>query len=143
MEKSKKGYFLSFPNRSSFSLLSPPLSTPGTRAISKYALITSLQSMQMNGFSIQEKGYFSCFRTMFLRHDLGNFIPREREGGEGGGGVGLGIQGKTKFYTGRLCPEVMQTPHPFISYFCLKRYLFRVPSSQSLLTNGTPFTYLV
>ena len=61
---------------------------------------------------------------MFVRHDLGNVIPREREreregeggrGGErerkrggvrGGGGVGLGIQGRTKFYTGRLWPEV-------------------------------------
>ena len=60
---------------------------------------------------------------MFVRHDLGNFIPREREregergggrergrerekAGRGGGGVGLGIQGRTKFYTGRLWPEV-------------------------------------
>ena len=52
---------------------------------------------------------------MFVRHDLGNFIPRERErereresgeGWGGGGGVGLGIQGRTKFYTGRLWPEV-------------------------------------
>ena len=61
---------------------------------------------------------------MFVRHDLGNFIPRERERGRergregegereresgegwGGGGVGLGIQGRTKFYTGRLWPEV-------------------------------------
>ena len=60
---------------------------------------------------------------MFVRHDLGNFIPREREreregeggrggererkrGGVRGGGVGLGIQGRTKFYTGRLWPEV-------------------------------------
>ena len=55
---------------------------------------------------------------MFVRHDLRNFIPREREreregeGGRGGererkrGGVGLGIQGRTKFYTGRLWPEV-------------------------------------
>ena len=85
MEKSKKGYFPSFPNRSSFSLLSPPLSTPSTQAISKYALITSLQSMQMNGFSLKQMGYFSCFRTMFVRHDLGNFIPREREGERGGG----------------------------------------------------------
>ena len=42
---------------------------------------------------------------MFLRHDLPNFIPRERGGG-GGGGVGLGIQGRTKFYMGRLCPGV-------------------------------------
>ena len=109
MEKSKKEYFPSFPNRSSFSLLSPSLSTPGTQAISKYALVTSLQSMQMNGFSIQQMGYFSCFRTMFLRHDLGNFIPRERERERrrgGRGGVGLGIQGTTKFYTGRLCPGV-------------------------------------
>ena len=108
MEKSKKEYFPSFPNRSSFSLLSPSLSTPGTQAISKYALITPLQSMRMNGFSIQQMGYFSCFRTMFLRHDLGNFIPREREGGGGGGGRGggLGIQGTTKFYTGRPYPEV-------------------------------------
>ena len=40
--------------------------------------------MQMNGFSIQEMGCFSCFRTMFLRHDLPNFIPRERGGGGGG-----------------------------------------------------------
>ena len=40
---------------------------------------------------------------------------REREGERGGGrerkrggvgGVGLGIQGRTKFYTGRLWPEV-------------------------------------
>ena len=55
---------------------------------------------------------------MFVRHDLGNFIPRERERERGrergrerekagrGGGVGLGIQGITKFYTGRLWPEV-------------------------------------
>ena len=57
---------------------------------------------------------------MFVRHDLRNFIPREREGERGGGrergrerekagrggGVGLGIQGRTKFYTGRLWPEV-------------------------------------
>lgn len=63
--------------------------------------------MQMNGFSIQQIGYFSCFLTMFLRHDLGNFIPRERETGGGRGvGVDLGIQGRTKFFTGRLCPEV-------------------------------------
>lgn len=74
--------------------------------------------MQMNGFSLKQMGYFSCFRTMFVRHDLGNFIPRERERGRergrerekagrgGGGGVGLGIQGRTKFYTGRLWPEV-------------------------------------
>ena len=87
MEKSKKGYFPSFPNRSSFSFLSPPLSTPSTQAISKYALVTSLQSMQMNGFSLKRMGYFSCFRTMFVRHDLGSFIPREREReGERGGG---------------------------------------------------------
>ena len=62
--------------------------------------------MQMNGFSLKQMGYFSCFRTMFLRHDLRNFIPRERGGGGGGGSVGLGIQGRTKFYTGRLWPEV-------------------------------------
>ena len=76
--------------------------------------------MQMNGFSLKQMGYFSCFRTMFVRHDLRNFIPREREGERGGGrergrdrekagrggGVGLGIQGRTKFYTGRLWPEV-------------------------------------
>ena len=72
--------------------------------------------MQMNGFSLKQMGYFSCFRTMFVRHDLGNFIPRERERGRErgrerekagrGGGVGLGIQGRTKFYTGRLWPEV-------------------------------------
>ena len=89
MEKSKKGYFPSFPNCSSFSLLSPPLSTPSTQAISKYALVTSFQSMQMNGFSLKQMGYFSCFRTMFVRHDLGNFIPRETERereGEGGRG---------------------------------------------------------
>ena len=35
--------------------------------------------MQMNGFSLKQMGHFSCFRTMFVRHDLGNFIPRERE----------------------------------------------------------------
>ena len=72
--------------------------------------------MQMNGFSLKQMGYFSCFRTMFVRHDLGNVIPRERERGRErgrerekagrGGGVGLGIQGRTKFYTGRLWPEV-------------------------------------
>ena len=56
--------------------------------------------MQMNGFSLKQMGYFSCFRTVFVRHDLRNFIPREREreregeGGRGGererkrGGVG-------------------------------------------------------
>ena len=56
---------------------------------------------------------------MFVRHDLGNFIPREREREGGverererererkrGWGVGLGIQGRTKFYAGRLWPEV-------------------------------------
>ena len=45
--------------------------------------------MQMNGFSLKQMGYFSCFRTMFVRHDLRNFIPRERERereGEGGRG---------------------------------------------------------
>ena len=45
--------------------------------------------MQMNGFSLKQMGYFSCFRTMFVRYDLGNFIPRERERereGEGGRG---------------------------------------------------------
>ena len=61
MEKSKKGYFRSFPNRSSFSLLSPPLLTPGAQAISKYALATSLQSMQMNRFSIQQGFIFPVF----------------------------------------------------------------------------------
>ena len=79
MEKGKKGYFPSFPNRSSFSLLSHPLLTPGTQAISKYALVTSLQSMQINGLSLKQMGSFSCFLTMSLRHDLGNFIPRDRE----------------------------------------------------------------
>ena len=94
--------------------------------------------MQMNGFSLKQMGYFSCFRTMFVRHDLGNFIPREREreregeGGRGGererkrGGVGGGrirYSGKDKVLYGEALPWG-QTPHPFISYFCRKRHLF-------------------
>ena len=46
--------------------------------------------MQMNGFSLKQMGYFSCFRTMFVRHDLGSFIPREREGGRERGREGEG-----------------------------------------------------
>ena len=70
--------------------------------------------MQMNGFSLKQMGYFSCFRTMFVRRDLGNFIPRGRERereGEGGregererkrGGVGGRIRysGKDKVLYG-------------------------------------------
>ena len=68
---------------------------------------------------------------MFLTHELGNFIPR--------GGAG-GVFNKVLY--GEALPRG-QTPYPFIYHFCQKRYLFRVPSIQSLLTNGTPFTYLV
>ena len=59
--------------------------------------------MQMNGFSIGQMGYFSCFRTMFLRHGLGNFIPREREGGGGGGGW-LRYSGDDKVLYGEALP---------------------------------------
>ena len=68
--------------------------------------------MQMNGFSLKQMGYFSCFRTMFVRHDLRNFIPREREReregegeresgeGWGGGGGRIRYSGKDKVLYG-------------------------------------------
>ena len=58
--------------------------------------------MQMNGFSLKQMGYFSCFRTMFVRHDLRNFIPRERERerereGEGERESGEGWGGRIRY----------------------------------------------
>ena len=74
--------------------------------------------MQMNGFSLKQMGYFSCFRTMFVRHDLRNFIPRERGGG--GGGVGLGIQGS--FIRGG--SGLRSNPSPFYILFLSEKAPF-------------------
>ena len=61
--------------------------------------------------------------------------------GEAGGWGGAAGGCSTKFYTGRLRPKV-QPLTPFI-FLTEKVPLPFVPSTNYVLTNGTPFTHLV
>ena len=65
-------------------------------------------------------------------------LSRIPGGGGGGGGGGVGGGYSTKFYMERLHPEVQALTHLY-TIFDSKG----TPFIYILLTNGTPFTYLV